>query len=80
MRGTFPAPTYATLEHLCGCHWPVKRGEEGDANPWLFCNAVRAPGKVYCPEHIEMAQPPKRAKRIDTAVAYEPRVSGLVEV
>jgi hypothetical protein len=30
-------------------------------------------GKDYCPEHIEMAKPTKRPKRIATAVAYEPR-------
>ena len=71
MHGTFPAPKYATLEHVSGCHWPVKRGA-GGARPWLFCNAVREPGRTYCHEHIEMAKL-KRPKRIATAVAYEPR-------
>lgn len=72
MHGTFPAPKYATLEHLRDCHWPVKRGE-GGARPWLFCNAVREQDKIYCSEHIEMSKLPKRPKRIATAVDYEPR-------
>ena len=72
MHGTFPAPKYATLEHLSGCHWPVKRGA-GGARPWLFCNAVREQGKIYCPEHIEMSKMPKQPKRIAAAGAYEPR-------
>lgn len=33
------------------CRWPI-----GDEPPFLFCGAVREPGRSYCPGHVRLAR------------------------
>ncbi len=73
MHGTLKPPQLVTLEHLCGCHWPVKRGN-GGASPWLFCDQPQVTGRPYCAEHCTEARA-ERPRKTTNAVCgeYVPR-------